>query len=219
MDFGICKIVWNLYGFLRKLRMASVGGMIKVGSMASVGSVINFGGMIKNPPPPNGLQGVSRSKNPLRKGGGFESHKQTVIASERSERGTSPQLRSSDSAREREWAQLRKQNPQLKQIVIASKSQDLRGNLYPQNAKHTFDKPNKIDCHANANAFARNDGNANSLNGRISPSIADLRTSCPPSLAEGARGWVYLDSTADIAGKNATSSLRPLQRNAWQSKI
>ncbi|MGX3044592.1 hypothetical protein [Helicobacter sp. T3_23-1056] len=55
--------------------------------------------------------------------------KHSVIASERSERGTSPQLRSSDSAHKREWAQLRKQN------------------LYSQSAKHAFYKPNKIDCH------------------------------------------------------------------------
>ncbi|MGX2972841.1 hypothetical protein [Helicobacter sp. T3_23-1059] len=40
-----------------------------------------------------------------------------------------------------------------------------------------------IDCHA------RNDG-------VISPSLAELQTSCPPSLAEGARGWVSLDSTS-----------------------
>ncbi|MGX3043982.1 hypothetical protein [Helicobacter sp. T3_23-1056] len=55
--------------------------------------------------------------------------------------------------------------------VIASKTQDLRGNLYPQSAKHAFDKPNKIDCHDSATfdkvAESRNDGNANSFNDKI----------------------------------------------------
>ncbi|MGX3045357.1 hypothetical protein [Helicobacter sp. T3_23-1056] len=41
----------------------------------------------------------------------------------------------------------------------------MRGNLYSQSEKHTFDKPNKIDCHAldsakMQNLIARNDGNA-----------------------------------------------------------
>ena len=64
----------------------------------------------------------------------------SVIASERSERGTSPQLRSGDLAHKREWAQLCKQN------------------LYPQCAKHTFDKSNKIDCHdSTLRAESRND--------------------------------------------------------------
>ncbi|MGX2971592.1 hypothetical protein [Helicobacter sp. T3_23-1059] len=90
-----------------------------------------------------------------------------------------------------------------------------------------------IDCHEfatfNKVANSRNDGNENSSNGKISTSlagsqtshsnsIADLQTSCPPSLAEGARGWVSLEVSKSPASlKNATLSLRALQRNAWQS--
>ncbi|MGX3043894.1 hypothetical protein [Helicobacter sp. T3_23-1056] len=70
-----------------------------------------------------------------------------IIASERSERGTSPQLRSSDSARQREWVQLHKQNP------------------LPQNAKREFDKSNKIDCHdSTLRAESRNDNKNDNKN-------------------------------------------------------
>ncbi|MGX2972439.1 hypothetical protein [Helicobacter sp. T3_23-1059] len=98
----------------------------------------------------------------------------------------------------------------------------MRGNL--------FDKSKEVDCHefaifnkvANSrndgSVNSSNDGNAKSRNERISPSIADLQTSCPPSLAEGARGWVSLEVSKSPASlKNATLSLRALQRNAWQS--
>ena len=125
-----------------------------------------------------------------------------VIASKSQDlRGTSPQLRSSDSARKREWAQLRKQN--------------LQCNI------------DKIDCHANANAFARNDKKTHpqtpSAREGVLRGVATLAregayfglpraTSCArndgvisPSLAEGARGWVSFDSTADIVGKDSAS--------------
>ncbi|MGX2970778.1 hypothetical protein [Helicobacter sp. T3_23-1059] len=72
-----------------------------------------------------------------------------------------------------------------------------------------------IDCHD----FATFNKAANSRNGGIIfPSLADLQTSYSPSLAEGARGWVSLDSTAVIVSNDKKNpSLRALQRNAWQS--
>ncbi|MGX2973453.1 hypothetical protein, partial [Helicobacter sp. T3_23-1059] len=75
-----------------------------------------------------------------------------------------------------------------------------------------------IDCHEfttfNKVAKSRNDGSSDSRNERISQpiaedfasystSIAELQTSCPPSLAEGARGWVSLDSTSKISLHNS----------------
>ncbi|MGX3044757.1 hypothetical protein [Helicobacter sp. T3_23-1056] len=134
-----------------------------------------------------------------------------VIASKSQDlRGTSPQLRSSDSARKREWAQLRKQNLQCNidkidchananafarndiensfndanHFVIASERSE-RGNLYPQSAKHAFDKHNKVDCHdSTLRAESRNDGIIS------------------PSLAEGARGWVSCHTERSEVSQN-----------------
>ena len=66
---------------------------------------------------------------------------------------------------------------------------------------------NKIDCHEVALATSRNDGSVKSCNDRISPSIAKSQTSYSPSLAEGARGWVSLDSTAVIVGNDKENSV------------
>ncbi|MGX3043885.1 hypothetical protein [Helicobacter sp. T3_23-1056] len=78
------------------------------------------------------------------RGRGFYHHcEQTLV-----KRGTSSQLRSSDSARKREWAQLRKQNLSLQKCQ-----------------KRDFGKSNEIDCHDSATAESRND--------RMSPSLAE----------------------------------------------
>ncbi|MGX3045924.1 hypothetical protein, partial [Helicobacter sp. T3_23-1056] len=91
-------------------------------------------------------------------------------------------------------------------FVIASKSQDLRGNLH-----FNIDK---VDCHANAVAFARNDTHHQTPSAREGVYLdchADFYKSArndgiiSPSLAEGAKGWVSLDSTADIISKDSTS--------------
>ena len=178
-----------------------------------------------------------------------------VIVSERSERGTSPQLRSSDLARKRECAQLRKQNPHYnrdkidchefasansrndkkthpqtpsaregvlrKVATLSSKSslRDFRRKLWqstiqnnnnglPRATSNARNDGNichtersevslkNIDCHEFASANSRNDG-------IISPSIAedfasyphsiaDLQTSCPPSLSTRGLGGGFL---------------------------
>ncbi|MGX3046195.1 hypothetical protein, partial [Helicobacter sp. T3_23-1056] len=64
-----------------------------------------------------------------------------------------------------------------------------------------------IDCHAldsakMQNLIARNDDNVKSCNDRVSASLADLHTSCPPSLAEGARGWVSCHTERSEVSQN-----------------
>ncbi|MGX3045027.1 hypothetical protein [Helicobacter sp. T3_23-1056] len=54
--------------------------------------------------------------------------------------------------------------------------------------------------------FARNDSNAKSFNERIFHSLADLHTSCPPSLAEGARGWVSCHTERSEVSQNANKN-------------
>ncbi|MGX3044596.1 GIY-YIG nuclease family protein [Helicobacter sp. T3_23-1056] len=117
----------------------------------------------------------------------LDSNTESSLRASDSDRGTSPQLQSSDLARKREWAQLRKQNP--------------------------FFNNNKIDCHANADAFARNDKiDSPSQNYQNLAEGATKDKNNPPSLAEGARGWVEstLESSQEI---NTESSLRADLKN------
>ncbi|MGX3045406.1 lipid II flippase MurJ [Helicobacter sp. T3_23-1056] len=93
----------------------------------------------------------------------LDSNTESSLRASDSERGTSPQLQSSDLA-EREWSQLRKQNPQTTichtegaQATEVSQSQlknrDISG-LSPQYDKRIIDKT--IDCHAKSSDSAFN---------------------------------------------------------------
>ncbi|MGX3045355.1 hypothetical protein [Helicobacter sp. T3_23-1056] len=162
--------------------------------------------------------------------------KHSVIASERSERGN-PQCRISKvdchanaSAFARNDGNAKSFNDKIANFASAksthpqtpsaregafnslSKS-SLRANAVSV-AIHEKNPTENIDCHEFASANSRNDG-------IVSPSIADLHTSCPPSLAEGARGWVSLDSTADIIDKIDChdSTLRAESRNDKKKRL
>ncbi|MGX3045748.1 hypothetical protein [Helicobacter sp. T3_23-1056] len=58
-----------------------------------------------------------------------------------------------------------------------------------------------------------NDGNVNSHNGRIFPSIVDSHTSYSLSIAEGARGWVSCHAERSEVSQNTQ-----INRDIWRSR-
>ncbi len=115
----------------------------------------------KSPPSlaERGLKGRVKSTLESSPKSSLESNAESSLQADlQNPRGTSPQLRSSDSVRKREWAQLRKQNPQN----------------------------TKITCHANAtfdkNANSRNDAKKQSLANKIKSELKAFFTQFLPAM-------------------------------------
>ena len=140
-----------------------------------------------NPPSPNhqnvaeGVRGRVKSTLESVPKSSLDSNAKSSLRASDSEGGTRPQLQSNDLARKRGCAQLHKQKPQTTichtEVVQATevsqsqlKNRDISAFSKPQYDKNITEKT--MDCHANADAFARNDEKN------------------PPSLAEGVRGRV-----------------------------